>query len=126
MSLTEVRTGSSVALMLERRLIFLVVANVGLTVYRIRSAIGRDCGSVAVSAEPELIDRAVHNVESELEMLVEQYRVGLPPQQLAEVFGRFFALECLRGYGVQAFQCASAGFVAILEAVREMSRNQPQ
>jgi hypothetical protein len=67
--------------------------------------------------------------ESELEILVEQYRVGpvgLPPQRLAEVFGRFFALECLRGYGVRAFQYASAGFVAILEAVREMSRNQPR
>ena len=52
--------------------------------------------------------------------------VGLPPQRLAEIFGRFFALECLRGYGVQAFQYASAGFVAILEAVREMSRYQPR
>jgi hypothetical protein len=79
-----------------------------------------------VSAEPELVDRGVNNFESELEILVEQYRVGLPPQRLAEVFGRFFALECLRGYGVQAFQYASAGFVAILEAVREMSRNQPR
>jgi hypothetical protein len=79
-----------------------------------------------VTGEPELVDRAVHNFESELEILVEQYRVGLPPQRLAEIFGRFFALECLRGYGVQAFQYASAGFVAILEAVREMSRNQPR
>jgi hypothetical protein len=79
-----------------------------------------------VSAEPELVDRGVHNFESELEILVEQYRVGLPPQRLAEVLGRFFALECLRGYGVQAFQYASAGFVAILDAVREMSRNQPR
>jgi hypothetical protein len=79
-----------------------------------------------VSAEPELVDRGVHNFESELEILVEQYRVGLPPQRLAEVFGRFFALECLRGHGVQAFQYASAGFVAILEAVREISRNQPR
>ena len=79
-----------------------------------------------MSAEPDLVDRGVNNFESELEALVEQYRVGLPPQRLAEVFGRFFALECLRGYGVQAFQYASAGFVAILEAVREMSRNQPR
>jgi hypothetical protein len=79
-----------------------------------------------VSAEPELVDRGVNNFESELEILVEQYRVGLPPQRLAEVFGRFFALECLRGYGVQAFQYASEGFVAILEAVREISRNQPR
>jgi hypothetical protein len=79
-----------------------------------------------VSAEPELVERGVHNFESELEILVEQYRVGLPPQRLAEVFGRFFALECLRGHGVQAFQYASAGFVAILEAVREISRNQPR
>jgi hypothetical protein len=79
-----------------------------------------------VSAEPSLVDRGVNNFESELEALVEQYRVGLPPQRLAEVFGRFFALECLRGYGVQAFQYASAGFAAILEAVREMSRNQPR
>jgi len=79
-----------------------------------------------VTGEPELVDRAVHNFESELEILVEQYRVGLPPQRLAEVFGRFFALECLRGYGVQAFQYASAGFVAILEAVRERSRNRPR
>ena len=79
-----------------------------------------------MSAEPDLVDRGLHNFESELEILVEQYRVGLPPQRMAEVFGRFFALECLRGYGVQAFQYASAGFVAILEAVREMSRNQPR
>jgi hypothetical protein len=79
-----------------------------------------------MSAEPDLVDRGVHNFESELEILVEQYRVGLPPQRLAEVFGRFFALECLRGYGVQAFQYASAGFVAILEMVREMSRDQPR
>jgi hypothetical protein len=78
-----------------------------------------------VSAEPNLVDVGVKMFESELEILVEQYRVGLPPQRLAEVFGRFFALECLRGYGVQAFQYASSGFVAILEAVREMSRNQP-
>ena len=79
-----------------------------------------------MSAEPDLVDRGVHNFESEIEILVEQYRVGLPPQRLAEVFGRFFALECLRGYGVKAFQYASVGFVAILEAVREMSRNQPR
>ena len=79
-----------------------------------------------MSAEPSLVDRGLNNFESELEALVEQYRVGLPPQRLAEVFGRFFALDCLRGYGVQAFQYASAGFVAILEAVREMSRNQPR
>jgi hypothetical protein len=79
-----------------------------------------------VSAKPELVDRGVHYFESELEILVEQYRVGLPPQRVAEAFGRFFALECLRGYGVQAFQYASAGFVAILEAVREMSSNQPR
>jgi hypothetical protein len=82
-----------------------------------------------VSAEPNLVDRGVKTFESELEILVEQYRVGpvgLPPQRLAEVFGRFFALECLRGHGVLAFQYASAGFVAILEAVREMSSNQPR
>ena len=82
-----------------------------------------------MSAEPSLLDRGVNNFESELEALVEQYRVGpvgLPPQRLVEVFGRFFALECLRGYGVQAFQYASAGFVAILEAVREMPRNLPR
>ena len=79
-----------------------------------------------MSAEQSLVDRGLNNFESELEALVEQYRVGLPPQRLAEVFGRFFALDCLRGYGVQAFQYASAGFVAILEAVREMSRNQPR
>jgi hypothetical protein len=79
-----------------------------------------------VSAKPDLVDRGVHNFESELEILVEQYRVGLPPQRLAEIFGRFFALECLRGYGAQAFQYASAGFVAILGAIREMSRDQPR
>jgi hypothetical protein len=79
-----------------------------------------------VSAEPDWVDRGVKTFESELEILVEQYRAGLPPQRLAEVFGRFFALECLRGHGVHAFQYASAGFVAILEAVREMSRNQPR
>lgn len=64
--------------------------------------------------------------ESELEILVEQYRVGpigLPPQRLAEVFGRYFALECLRAYGMNGFQYASQGFVAILEALREMPTN---
>jgi hypothetical protein len=71
--------------------------------------------------EPALVDRRVNNFESEL-----GGPVGLPPQRLAEVFGRFFALECLRGHGVQEFQYASAGFVAILEAVREMSSNQPR
>jgi hypothetical protein len=79
-----------------------------------------------VITEPNLVDRWVNKFESELEILVEQYQVGpvgLPPQRLAEVFGRFFALECLRGYGVQAFQYASAGFVAILDALREMPRN---
>jgi hypothetical protein len=79
-----------------------------------------------VSAESNLVNRGVKMFESELEILVEQYRVALPPQRLAEVFGRFFALECLRGYGVQAFQYASVGFVAILEGVREMSRKQPR
>jgi hypothetical protein len=79
-----------------------------------------------VSAEPDWVDRGVKTFESELEILVEQYRVGLPPQRVAEVFGRFFALECLRGHGVQAFQYATVGFVAILEAVREMSRNRPR
>jgi hypothetical protein len=68
----------------------------------------------------------VHKFEGELEIPVEQYRVGRPPQRLAEVFGRFFALECLRGHGVKAFQYASAGFVAILEAVRETSSDQPR
>jgi hypothetical protein len=52
-----------------------------------------------VSAEPDLVDRGAHNFESELEIL---------------------------GYGAQAFQYASAGFVAILEAIREMSRDQPR
>ena len=52
--------------------------------------------------EPNPVDRWVNKFESELEILVEQYRVGpvgLPPQGLAEVFGRFFVLECLGGYG---------------------------
>ena len=46
-----------------------------------------------MSAEPDLVDRGVKMFESELEILVEQYRVGpvgLPPQRLAEIFGRFF------------------------------------
>jgi hypothetical protein len=47
----------------------------------------------------------------------------LPPQSIAEVFGRYFALECLRAYGVNGFQYASQGFVAILEALREMPKN---
>jgi hypothetical protein len=61
-----------------------------------------------------------------LELLVDQYRRapnGLPPQRIAEVFGRYFALECLRAYGVNGFQYASQGFVAILEALREMPKN---
>jgi hypothetical protein len=47
----------------------------------------------------------------------------LPPQRIAEVFGRYFAFECLRACGVSGFQYASHGFVAILEALREMPRN---
>jgi hypothetical protein len=47
----------------------------------------------------------------------------LPPQRIAEVFGRYFALECLRAYGMNGFQYASQGFVAILEALREMPKN---
>jgi hypothetical protein len=49
--------------------------------------------------------------------------MNLPPQRIAEVFGRYFALECLRAYGVNGFQYASAGFVAILDAIREMPRD---
>jgi hypothetical protein len=51
--------------------------------------------------------------------------MSLPPQQIAEVFGRYFALECLRAYGVNGFQYASAGFIAILDMLREMSRDPP-
>jgi hypothetical protein len=40
----------------------------------------------------------------------------------AEVFGRYFALECLCAYSVTGFQYASQGFVAILEALREIPR----
>jgi hypothetical protein len=94
MGLTEVRTASSVTPMLEKRLIGGCRGR--SEVRGILSAVAGDRRSVAVSAEPDLVDRGVKMFESELEILVEQYRVGpvgLPPQRLAEIFGRFFALN---------------------------------
>ena len=79
-----------------------------------------------MSAEPDLVDRGVHSFESELEILVEQYRVGLPPQRLAEIFGRFLLSNACAAMAHRHFSYASAGFVAILEAIREMSRDQPR
>jgi hypothetical protein len=38
-----------------------------------------------VSAEPDLVNRGVKTFESELEILVEQYRVGLSPQRLGKI-----------------------------------------
>jgi hypothetical protein len=79
-----------------------------------------------MTAESTLADKGVAVFETELELLIEQYRGSpacLPPQRIAEVFGRYFALECLRAYGVNGFQYASQGFVAILEALREVPRN---
>ena len=61
-----------------------------------------------------------------MDLLVDQYHgalMSLPPQRIAEVFGRYFALECLRSYGVNGFQYASAGFIAILDMLREMPRD---
>jgi hypothetical protein len=77
-------------------------------------------------AESTLADKDAAVFETELELLADQYRcapICLPPQRIAEVFGRYFALECLRAYGVNGFQYASQGFVAILEALREMPRD---
>jgi hypothetical protein len=71
-------------------------------------------------------DKGVAVLETELDLLIEHYHdapMNLPPQRIAEVFGRYFALECLRAYGVNGFQYASAGFVAILDAIREMPRD---
>jgi hypothetical protein len=79
-----------------------------------------------MTAESTLADKEVAVFETELELLVEQYRGSstcLPPQRIAEVFGRYFALECLRAYGVNGFQYASQGFAAILETLREMPKN---
>jgi hypothetical protein len=79
-----------------------------------------------MTATSTLADRGVAIFEAELELLVDQYRGAptcLPPQRIAEVFGRYFALECLRAYGVNGFQYARQGFVAILEALREMPKN---
>jgi hypothetical protein len=80
-----------------------------------------------MTAKSTLADKGIAVFETELELLVDQYRGGaptfLPPQRIAEVFGRHFALECLRAYGVNGFQYASQGFVAILEALREMPKN---
>ena len=73
-----------------------------------------------------LAEKDVAVFETELELLVDQYRGApacLPPQRIAEVFGRYFALECLRAYGMNGFLYASQGFVAILEALREMPKN---
>ena len=79
-----------------------------------------------MTAKSTLADKGVAVFETERELLVEQYRGApacLPPQRIAEVFGRYFALECLRAYGMNGFQYASQGFVAILEALREMPKN---
>jgi hypothetical protein len=65
-----------------------------------------------MTATSTLADRGVAIFETELELLVDQYRgtpTCLPPQRIAEVFGRYFALECLRAYGVNGFQYASQG-----------------
>jgi hypothetical protein len=81
-----------------------------------------------MTGQPTLTDKGVAVLETELDLLVEQYRGGpmsLPPQRIAEVFGRYFALECLRAYGVNGFQYASAGFTAILDMLREMPRDPP-
>jgi hypothetical protein len=56
-----------------------------------------------MTAESTLADKGIAVFETELELLVDQYRCApacLPPQRIAEVFGRYFALECLRAYGV--------------------------
>jgi hypothetical protein len=79
-----------------------------------------------MTASSTLADRSVAVFETELELLVDQYRGApsfLPPQRIAEVFGRYFALECLRAYGLNGFLYASQGFVAILEALGEMPKN---
>ena len=79
-----------------------------------------------MTAKPTLIDRGIAVLETELDLLVEEYHgapMSLPPQRIAEVFGRYFALECLRAYGVNGFQYASAGFTAILDMLREMPRD---
>jgi hypothetical protein len=79
-----------------------------------------------MTATSTLADRGVAVFETELELLVDPYRGAptcLPPQRIAEVFGRYFALECLRAYGMNGFLYASQGFVAILEALREMPKN---
>jgi hypothetical protein len=79
-----------------------------------------------MAAKSTLADKGLAVFGTELELLVDQYRGAsacLPPQRIAEVFGRYFALECLGACGVTGFQYASQGFVAILEALREMPRN---
>ena len=79
-----------------------------------------------MTGKPTLADKGIAVFETELELLVEQYRGSpacLPPQRIAEVFGRYFALEYLRAYGMNGFQYASQGFESILEALREMPKN---
>jgi hypothetical protein len=79
-----------------------------------------------MTGKPTLADKGVAVFETELGLLVDHYRGApacLPPQRIAKVFGRYFALKCLRAYGVNGFQYASQGFVAILETLREMPRN---
>jgi hypothetical protein len=59
-----------------------------------------------MTATSSLADRGVAVFETELELLVDQYRGAptcLPPQRIAEVIGRYFALECLRAYGMNGF-----------------------
>ena len=79
-----------------------------------------------MTGHPTLSDKSVAVLETELDLLVEQYHgppMSLPPHRIAEVFGRYFALECLRAYGVSGFQYANAGFIAILDTLREMPRD---
>ena len=59
-----------------------------------------------MTATSTLADRGVAVFETELELLVDQYRGAptcLASQRIAEVFGRYFALECLRAYGMNGF-----------------------
>ena len=51
-----------------------------------------------MTSKSTLADRGIAAFETELDLLVDQYRgtpACLPPQRLAEVFGRYFALECV-------------------------------
>jgi hypothetical protein len=69
----------------------------------------------------------IKNLREDLEILADVYHAtteGLSHRHIAEAMGHSFALQCLEEYGIQGFQMADFGIRAILDTLRERSKNQ--